>query len=83
MNISVLLVYAAAAVTAALAVYVVSRDPKNPVSRFFAAGMVLLVMESAVSAAVTRVAGSRCGSEGSAEVRSPSHHANTAEISKN
>ena len=50
MNINVLLAYLAAAVTAALAVYVVSRDPKNPVSRFFAAGMVLLVMESAVSA---------------------------------
>lgn len=50
MNISVLLAYLAAAATAALTVYVVSRDPKNVVSRFFAAGMALLVIEAAVSA---------------------------------
>ena len=50
MNISTLLTYLAAAVTAALAVYVVSRDPKNVVSRFFAAGMALLVIEAVVSA---------------------------------
>jgi len=50
MNISVLLAYLAAAATAGLAVYVVSRDPKNPVSRLFAAGMVLLVLEAVLSA---------------------------------
>ena len=57
MNISVLLAYLAAAVTAALAVYVVSRDPKNVVSRFFAAGMALLVIESVASAMALRSAG--------------------------
>ena len=46
----------AAAVTAALAVYVVSRDPKNVVSRFFAAGMALLVIESVASAMALRSA---------------------------
>jgi len=50
MNISVLLAYVAAAVTAALAVYVVSRDSKNVVSRFFAAGMALLSVEAVFSA---------------------------------
>ena len=50
MNISVLLAYVAAAVTAALAVYVVSRDSKNVVSRFFATGMALLSLEAVFSA---------------------------------
>ena len=52
MNISALLAYLAAAVTAGLAVYVASRDPKNPVSRFFAAGMALLALEAVFSALV-------------------------------
>ena len=56
MNISVLLAYLAAAVTAALAVYVVSRDPKSVVPRFFAAGMALLVVEAALSAMALRSA---------------------------
>ena len=50
MNFSVLLIYAAAAVTAGLAVFVASRDPKNPVSRFFAAGMALFALEAMMSA---------------------------------
>jgi putative PEP-CTERM system histidine kinase len=57
MNISVLLAYVAAAVTAVLAVYVVSKDPKNVASRFFAAGMALLVIESVASAMALRSAG--------------------------
>jgi len=52
MNISVLLVYASAAVTAGLAVYVASRDAKSPVTRFFVAGMALLALEALLSAAV-------------------------------
>jgi len=52
MNISVLLAYAAAAVTAGLAVYVAARDAKSPVTRFFAAGMALLALEAVLSAAV-------------------------------
>ena len=56
MNISVLLAYLAATVTAALAVYVVSRDPKSVVPRFFAAGMALLVVEAALSAMALRSA---------------------------
>lgn len=52
MNISVLLAYAAAAVTAALALYVAARDVKKPVTRFFAAGMVLLALEAFLSVAV-------------------------------
>lgn len=50
MNISVLLAYVAAAVTAGLAVYVIARDPKNPVSRLFTTGMSLLVLEAVMSA---------------------------------
>jgi len=50
MNFSVLLAYAAAVVTAGLAVFVASRDPKNPVSRIFAAGMALLALEATLSA---------------------------------
>lgn len=50
MNIRVFLAYSAAAVTAGMAVYVVLRETKNPVSRFFAAGMALLVLESVLSA---------------------------------
>ena len=50
MNFSVLLSYAAVAVTAGLAAYVVSSDSKNPVARFFAAGMALLVLEAVFSA---------------------------------
>ncbi|HNU75402.1 MAG TPA: hypothetical protein PKM95_11175, partial [Deltaproteobacteria bacterium] len=56
MNISVLLAYLAAVLTAGLAVYVVSRDQKNVVSRFFAAGMALLVIEAVVSAMALRSA---------------------------
>ena len=50
MNFSVLLTYAAAVVTAGLAVFVASRDPKNAVSRIFAAGMALLALEATLSA---------------------------------
>ena len=50
MNISVFLAYAAAAVTAGLAVFVASRDQKNPVSRIFAAGMAVLALEAMASA---------------------------------
>lgn len=50
MNISVLLSYAAAAVTAGLAIYVVSRDTKNFMPRVFAAGMALLTLEAFLSA---------------------------------
>ena len=50
MNFSVLLAYAAAAVTAGLAVYVASRGQKNPVSRFFAVGMAVLALEAVLSA---------------------------------
>jgi putative PEP-CTERM system histidine kinase len=48
-NFSVLLAYAAAVVTAGLAVYVASRDPKNPVSRIFAVGMALFALEAFLS----------------------------------
>ncbi|NPV03156.1 MAG: PEP-CTERM system histidine kinase PrsK [Syntrophaceae bacterium] len=44
--------YAAAVVTAGLAVYVVLRDAKNPVTRFFVIGIALLVLETVLSAAV-------------------------------
>ena len=50
MNFSVLLAYVAAVVTAGLAVYVASRGPKNPVSRFFAVGMAVLALEAVLSA---------------------------------
>ena len=52
MDISVLMTYAAAVLTAGLAVYVVLRDAKNPVTRFFVIGMALLVLETVLSAAV-------------------------------
>lgn len=54
MNISVLLAYAAGAVTAGFAVYAVSRDPRNPVSRFFSAGMVLFALEAFLSGLVVQ-----------------------------
>jgi len=49
MNMTILLTFAAGAVTAGLALYVISRDPKSFASRVFAAGMALFAAEAVLS----------------------------------
>lgn len=49
MNVSVLVAHVAAVTTAGLAVYVASRDLKNPVSRIFVVGMALLALDAVLS----------------------------------